>query len=409
MENGQKTLLFIGGGIETLPGVDLAKKMGLYVIVSDRNHEAPCMAVADDFIIADTYDEKHTLLAAKKFHHSKRNIDGVICMASDIPLTVATVAFGLSLPGIPVASAKIVSDKLLMKNCFKVAGLPIPRYQEIHSIIELKEKAKNFGFPFVIKPVDSRGARGVFKVTKNVDIEWAFITAKSFSPTGRVMIEEYMPGPQVSTESLVINGDVFTIGFSDRNYEFLEKYAPNMIENGGDLPSKLKEKEQSLIRDTVEETAKALNIKNGVIKGDMVLSNQNPYIIEVAARLSGGYFCSHEIPLNTGVNFVGNAIKIALGEDIKREELKVKSNNPITQRYLFPKPGKVIKIEIPKWVGESKSVIMCEIRVKVGEIVPEVTQHPSRAGVVICRGSNLMEAQQTAKKVVDEVLIETVS
>ena len=141
----------------------------------------------------------------------------------------------------------------------------------------------------------------------------------------------------------------------------------------------------------------------------MVLSNQNPYIIEVAARLSGGYFCSHEIPLNTGVNFVGNAIKIALGEDIKREELKVKSNNPITQRYLFPKPGKVIKIEIPKWVGESKSVIMCEIRVKVGEIVPEVTQHPSRAGVVICRGSNLMEAQQTAKKVVDEVLIETVS
>ena len=35
----------------------------------------------------------------------------------------------------------------------------------------------------------------------------------------------------------------------------------------------------------------------------MVLSNENPYIIEVALRLSGGYFCSHEIPLNTGHRF----------------------------------------------------------------------------------------------------------
>ncbi len=88
-----------------------------------------------------------------------------------------------------------------------------------------------------------------------------------------------------------------------------------MIENGGDLPSYLSTSDQSLIIDTVESTAAALNIKNGVIKGDMVLSNGKPYIIEVAARLSGGYFCSHEIPHSTGVDFVGNAIRLALGEE----------------------------------------------------------------------------------------------
>ena len=409
MENGQKTLLFIGGGIETIPGVDLAKKMGLNVIVSDRNHEAPCMAVADDCIIADTYDEKHTLLAAKKFHHSKRKIDGVICMASDIPLTVATVAFGLNLPGIPITSAKIVSDKILMKDCFRVSGLPIPKYKEINNIKELNEFSKHFGYPFVIKPVDSRGARGVLKITEDINIEWAFLNSKSFSPTGRVMVEQYMKGPQISTESLIINGDVFTIGFADRNYEFLERYAPNMIENGGDLPSQLEPKDQLLIRTTVEKTAKALNIKNGVIKGDMVLSDGNPYIIEVAARLSGGYFCSHEIPLNTGVNFVANAIKIALGEELKNDELKVKSNNFVSQRYFFPKPGKVVKIQIPKWLEQNKSVIMCEIRVREGDIIPEITHHPSRAGVVICTGSSSEKAKQLAKKVINEILIETTS
>ena len=409
MGDSQKTLLFIGGGIETLPGVNLAKKMGLNVIVSDRNPEAPCMAVADDCIIADTYDVMGTLLAAKKFHHSKRKINGVICMASDIPLTVATVAFGLNLPGIPTASAKIVADKILMKDCFKGANLPIPKYKEIKNIKELKESAKYFGLPIVIKPVDSRGARGVLKITESVDIEWAFLISKSFSPSGRVMIEEYMQGPQISTESLVINGDVFTIGFSDRNYEFIEKYAPNMIENGGDLPSQLKVKEQSLIRETVARTAEALNIKNGVIKGDMVLSDGNPYIIEVAARLPGGYFCSHEIPLNTGVNFVANAIKIALGEEVKREELQVTSSNAVSQRYFFPKPGKVVKIQIPKWLEQNKSVIMCDIRVREGDIIPEITQHPSRAGVVICTGSSSEKAKQLAKKVINEILIETKS
>ena len=209
-----------------------------------------------------------------------------------------------------------------------------------------------------------------------------------------------MSGPQLSTESLVVNGEVFTIGFSDRNYEFIDKYAPNIIENGGDLPSCLKENEQLMIKNTVEKTAKALNIRNGVIKGDMVLSNNKPYIIEVAARLSGGYFCSHEIPLNTGVDFVGNAIKLALGEEIDKSNLIPKLNNPVSQRYFFLNPGRVTKIEVPSWIKDDKRVVMCEIRIKVGDIVPKVTQHPSRAGVVICTEDSLIKAKKKTEKVI---------
>ena len=409
MTNNRKTILFVGGGVETLPGVELAKSMNLHIVVSDANPKAPCMLHANDCLIADTYNEQDTLAIVKKFHNTRRKIDGVMCMASDVPLTVATVASELKLPGIPVASAKIVSDKLLMKDCFKGAELPIPKYRKIRNLLELQDSIRHFGFPLVIKPVDSRGARGVLKLTNDIDFEWAYSTAKYFSPTGRVMIEEYMTGPQISTESLIVDGEVFTIGFSDRNYEFLEKYAPNMIENGGDLPSCLTISEQSLIRDTVEKTAEALNIKNGVIKGDMVLSNGKPCIIEFAARLSGGYFCSHEIPLNTGIDFVGNAIRIALGEEVNKHELELKLNNAVSQRYFFPNPGKVVKIQIPEWVKNDKRIKMCEIRVEVGDIVPAATHHPSRAGVVICTGSAPEKAKQLAERVINEVVIKTVA
>ena len=219
----------------------------------------------------------------------------------------------------------------------------------------------------IIKPVDSRGARGVLRITKDVDLEWAFITAKSFSPSNRVMVEEFLLGPQVSTESLVIGGKVHTLGFSDRNYEFLEKYAPHIIENGGDLPSILPLAKQDLICKTVEKTASALGITNGVIKGDMVLCDGLPFIIEVAARLSGGYFCSHEISLNTGVDFVTAAIKVALGDNVCENSILKTQNHPVSQRYFFPKPGVVKEINIPNWITENPAIKLCEVRIKVGD------------------------------------------
>ena len=406
MINQKKNILFIGGGIETLPGVHLAKSMGLNVVISDINPKAPCVKFADDFLLSDIYDIKNTLKKAKAFN-KKKKINGVICMASDAPLTVATITYELGLPGIPIYSAKLVSDKLLMKDFFKKKGIPIPKYREIFELNDIKKAIDSFGLPLVIKPVDSRGARGVIIISKEKDIEWSYITSKSFSPKKKVLVEQYLSGPQLSTELIVVNGEVFTIGFSDRNYEFLKKYAPYIIENGGDLPSKLKKDEVKLIKDTFETTAKALKINNGVLKGDMVLSNKKPYIIEVAARLSGGYFCSHEIPYNTGVNFVKNAILLAIGEKVEKNNLKIKKNRPVSQRYLFPKPGKVLKIHVPKWIKREKNIVFFDLRIKVGDTIGEIKNHPSRAGVVIATGKDIKKARLLAERVVKEIIIKT--
>ena len=118
------------------------------------------------------------------------------------------------------------------------------------------------------------------------------------------------------------NGRCFTPGFSDRNYEYLERYAPFFIENGGDLPSHLPPEIQEKVRDVVARAAAALGVTNGTVKGDIVVHKGEPYVIELAARLSGGFFCTREIPLNTGVDFIGAAIKLALGEPVTPEELE---------------------------------------------------------------------------------------
>ena len=223
-------------------------------------------------------------------------LDAVMCLATDVPLTVASVAAEFELMGIPVSAAKAVSDKIIMKDLFHAKKLPVPWYSEVNDVQHLYSIREQKGLPLIIKPVDSRGARRIAYHSRD-GLGLGIDTALGYSPTNRVMIERYLDGPQISTEALVIDGKVYTLGVSDRNYEFLEKYSPHIIENGGSLPSNLPPRDLGKVVSVFEKTAGALGIQNGVIKGDMVLHGGEPFILEVAARVSGGYFCSHEIPL----------------------------------------------------------------------------------------------------------------
>ena len=398
-----RTLLIVGAGLESIPGIILAKKLGLEVVVSDSDTNAPGIDKADYFIKASTYDVQKTLKEANKFNKYIKKIHGVMCIASDVPLTVSKTAKSLNLPYINIGSAKLASDKLAMKECFKKNGINTPWFSEVNSFDELNKIAASSEQPLIIKPNDSRGSRGVIRLIEGIDLNWAYNYAINYSPTNRIIVESFLDGPQISTESMIINGIAYTPGFSDRNYEFIEKYSPHIIENGGQLPPKIDIDQKNEIENLIQKTADSLSIKNGVLKGDIVIHKNEPYIIEVALRLSGGYFCSHEIPLNTGVDLVGAAILQCLGEKINPDDLKPKFNKPVAQRYLFLKPGKVKCISIPQWIKDDPEVCFFENRIQVGDIIEPIENHPKRSGVVITTGKNLDTAVAKAKNVISSI------
>ncbi len=134
-----KTILIISGGTEAIPGVQCAKAMDLHVVVSDRNKDAPGFDYADDRILASTYDVAATVAAARDYHHKVRPIDGVICMSADVPLTVASVAAELGLPGLSLKTAQLAADKLAMKQCFRDKRVAIPWFSEVESRQHLRQ------------------------------------------------------------------------------------------------------------------------------------------------------------------------------------------------------------------------------------------------------------------------------
>ncbi len=404
---GVRTLWIVGGGAEAVPGIQRARAMGLRVVVSDGNPAAPGFAVADEAVVADTYDADATIAAAAEYRDRTRRIDGVMCMAADVPLTVARVASALGLPGIPIDSARLASDKLAMKQAFQRAGIPIPWFQAIASRDELTCVVADRGLPLVLKPVDGRGARGVLKLTGRTDLAWAFAHASSQSRRGAVMVEEYLAGPQISTEGLLVDGVGTTCGFIDRNYEHLDTFAPYIVENGGEQPSALPAAAQRQIGAVAMDAGRAMGIVSGSVKGDMVWTERGPYVIEIAARLSGGWMSTDQIPLGTDVDLIGCAIRIALGERVPAEDIRPRWYRGVAIRYFFPPPGRVSSIDGADAFANVPWVHRLGFFVEPGDVVQPTTDHTTRAGFVITTGATRDEAVGRAESVLDAVRIVT--
>jgi len=402
-----KTVLIVSGGIEAADAARRAKELGYYVVVSDRDPEAPGFAFADSCLIADVYSSTETAAAAERYHRKIRKIDGVICVAADAPVTAATVCQRLGIKGLPLHAAEIACDKLAMKQHFSEAGVPVPWFSAVETPQALQRIAIERGNNLVIKPVDSRGSRGVQRIAQVADLTKAFMLAREHSPTDRVMVEEYLEGPQVSTESIVIDGKCFTPGFSDRNYEYLERYAPFFIENGGDLPSRLSDETQFKVRDVVAKAAKALGILDGTVKGDIVVHDGQPYVIELAARLSGGFFCTREIPLNTGVDFLGAALRLAVGEQVLQDDLEPKHQTPVIQRYAFPKPGRIVRISGAEEARKISGIADVIVTAKLGDVIPPAGDKRPSAAMVLATGGSHAAALQAANDALACLKIET--
>ena len=407
MRASGKTLLIVSGGIEAADAARRAKEMGLHVVVSDIDAQAPGFAFADSCLIADVYGPAETAAAAERYSRKIRKIDGVICVAADAPVTAATVAQRLRLPGLPVHVAELACDKLAMKRCFRSAGVAAPWFQEVATPQELQRIAIERGHNLVIKPVDSRGSRGVQRIAQVQDLAKAFMLARSYSPSERVMVEQYLEGPQVSTESVICDGRCYTPGFSDRNYEYLERYAPYFIENGGDLPSRLAPDIQDKVRALVARAASAMGITDGTVKGDIVVHEGEPYVIELAARLSGGFFCSREIPLNTGVDFMGAAIKLALGESVSEADMIPKQAVPVVQRYVFPKPGKVVAIHGADEARRVDGIAELIVTARLGDVIPPAGDKRPSGAMVLATGASHETALKAANDALALIRIET--
>ena len=391
-----KRIIIIGAGLLQVPAIQIAQEMGLYTIVFDYNKDAHGMKIADYPMVVSTRDVDGSVRAARDLSQ-KMEIHGVITVGTDASTTVAAVANALGLPGNRFEDAYAASNKIRMRERFKKNNVPQPNFFPVWNYEEAMEAYKHLDKPVVVKPADNMGARGVMKVSNENDILAAFNRAKSASPSGEVIIEEFMDGPELSIDMLIYNDEIYVTGVADRIIEF----PPFFIETGHIMPSALEKEKLDDAINVMKAGIKALNLKIGAAKGDIKVTKNGAMVGEIAARLSGGFMSAYTYPLATGVNLIKNAIEIALGNP--PSDLKPKWDKVSVEKAFLPGTGIIESIEGIENAKKIEGVKEVFIKTKAGDILVTPTNNLEKAGNIITVGNTRDEAVAIANKAMSAV------
>lgn len=302
-----KKILIIGAGDIQVPVIKKAKEMGLFVISTDFNPEAPGFKYSDIGEVVSTIDFEGNFEIAKKYE-----VDGVLT-TSDLPVnTVAYICDKLKLPGLNIESAKLATNKYLLREILKENKLKTPNFEVVYSKEELKTVVNKLKFPLVMKPIDSSASRGVIKVFSENELFKEFDESMKYSNSKGIILEEFINGNEYSVECLIQDGNINIIAITEKTVTG----EPYFVEVRHIVPAKLDSEDIDNINELINRIVKLVGLNNSAAHIELKLSSEGPTIIELGARLGGDFITSDLVPLATGIDMLGNIINISINQKI---------------------------------------------------------------------------------------------
>ncbi|MDR0603978.1 MAG: ATP-grasp domain-containing protein [Bacteroidales bacterium] len=397
-------LIIVGGGILQIPAVNEAHKMGLKVVVLDKSLQAPAMTDADEKALISTKDIDAAVNYAKEFAET-HHVVGAYTQGTDVELTVACIAKELGLPGIDVQSARDCNNKIEMRKRLAKYNIPGPRFDFADNYEQAQQKAEKLGYPLVVKSTDNSGSRGIRILNNENMLKQACEEALKYSfYDKRILLEEYLEGEEYSVDTIVYNGIVYPCGISDREFDYSKEFA---VQTGSVTPSRLPEKIQNEMYCLMSQAAKAMGINKGAFKGDLILCDNKPKILEITARLSGGFDSQYRKPYSFGINLIKATIDIAIGNNLDFRDIVPKWIKYSKTTSPFPKAGKITKISGVDTIKNIKGVRNVFMLIKEGDIVEDYKHCVNRVGYIILSADSYEELKQIEKQTIETLEIIT--
>ena len=387
--------MIVGASVLQLPAILKAKEMGLYLGVADYNPQAIGIQYADEFFNASTMDEEAVLSAALKFKP-----DGIMTLATDMPMRgVAKVSEKLGLHSISYGTAFKATDKFEMIKAFKAHDVASPWFFTVDSLEELKALESQMSYPCIMKPTDNAGSHGVVLAHDFDELLQSYEYSRASARHGRVIIEEYLQGNEVSVAVMVVDGKVNILQITDK----LTTGAPHFVEMGHSQPSRHPLETQKAIKDLAAQACNAVGIDQGPAHVEMMVTERGPVMIELGARMGGDNITTALVPLSTGIDMVKATIDVALGNT---PDIEPKCQCGSAIHYLEAPEGviaSIIGVEEAKQMPHVKDVIMTK---GVGDPSTPIHCSNDRIGSVIAQAATAEEAVKACEKAMKLIKIE---
>jgi len=282
-----------------------AKQLGYYIVGIASPEGAVCKDLCDVFYPISFSNKEQVLDICRK-----EKVDGITSFTLESALpTLVYVAQRLGLTSNSEECMKLVATKYTQREAFQAAGLPTPLH--VLATEQNQSQIQIDTYPIIIKPVDSGGSKGVFKVNNPADLQAALTQAIQCSKSHTAIVEEYIDGREFSVEYLSHNGKHYFCQLTDK----VTSGEPNFIELQHHQPADVSEELRQRICATTETALTALKIENSPSHTEIKLNSKNKlYIIEIGARMGGDKITERLVKLSTGIDFVAETLKLATGD-----------------------------------------------------------------------------------------------
>lgn len=388
-------LLILGAGNCQLNSILKAKQKGHIVISSDYYLNAPGKEFSDFKELASTFDCVSNIEVAKRY-----SVDGVMTVGTDQPvLTVAKVCEALNLPSyIDTKTAKYVTNKKFMKKLFSESNIPTANYKILDKAFK-DEEIGNIKFPVVIKPLDSQGQRGVFKLDSITEIRANFDEVLSFSRENYILLEEYYKSDEITVSGWVVDSETTILTVTDR--VTFENKSHIGICTAHNFPSKNLLKYYDEILSITKKIVEVFKIKNGPIYFQMLIGKEGIKVNEVACRIGGAYE-DELIPLLTGIDILDMLIDYTLGNPVDYRKLRqynlLENNKTACVQMIFARPGKIEKLGDMNNIKKLNGVVQAKFIFKSGDEIKEIENATQRAGYMIIEGYDKVILKENIEK-----------
>lgn len=377
----QKKVLVVGASVLQLPMIKKAKEAGYFVGVADYNPNAVGVPYADRFFCVSTIDKEGICEAARELQ-----ADGIVTCATDMPMrAIAYAAKQLGLNAISEDTALKATDKGEMIRVFREKGVACPWFFIVENADELDRIKDRLTYPCIVKPTDNSGSRGVYKIENEAQLAEAVSYSSGCGRSGRVIIEEYLSGSEVSVETFCVNGEAHVLAVTDK----LTTGAPYYVELGHNQPCMLPEAARADIAALAKKAVLAVGIENGPGHVEIMYTPKGARMIELGARMGGDFITTDLVPLSTGIDMLLATLECACG---KQPALEPKWQKGAAIRYLRAPLGVIRAI---RGVAEAEAlpgVRQVGIVHGVGEESKEIKSSGDRVGYVIAQADTPAQA-----------------
>jgi biotin carboxylase len=379
-------------------GIDEAKRSGLKIIAVDADAKAEGSQNADIFLCMDLDNQDAVINTLKR---QGRNIRGAVSFCSEAGMALAArIREEFQLPGPKPELCRRLFDKATQRRIWTEADVPGPIWKVCRSREEARLEIKSVGFPFIIKPTDSSGSRGVTKIESlSDDIESAVDLAFQFSKSGEVLLESFMDGTEFTIEVFGTGDDVHVLAVTEKKkvpgtrgtvaYELATINQPSEIVDR--------------ITGAVVDAFKALSYTEGPGHAEAILKKDGSVgLVEVAGRGGGFMVFDKLVPLASGVNIARLTAMQSVGLPTGKIEKKLQA---VVLRFFPSQPGRLLAVS-----GFEKANRIFGVEagcfVKVGDIFGRAKADGDRLGYILSRAETPGEAQALADQAEQEVTFE---